>query len=54
MPDIKDNAKSIRKIKKIIFAIPAVLTAMPVNPKNAAIMETTKSTSPHLACLPTC
>jgi hypothetical protein len=45
MPDIKDRTKSTRKMKKIIFAIPAVATAMPVNPKTAAIMETMKNTS---------
>jgi len=35
--------KSTKKIKKRIFAIPAVAKAMPVNPNTAAIMEMMKN-----------
>jgi hypothetical protein len=36
--------KSTKKMKKRIFAIPAVATAMLVKPKTAAIIEMIKST----------
>jgi hypothetical protein len=37
--------KRIKNKKKRIFAIPAAATAIPVNPKTAAIIEITKNTS---------
>jgi hypothetical protein len=44
-PKIRARMKRIIKMKKRIRATPAAATAMPVNPNNAAISETTKKTS---------
>jgi hypothetical protein len=45
IPNINERIRSIKKMKKRIFATPAVAIAIPVNPKTAAIMETMKKTS---------
>ena len=37
-----DSTNSTKKIKKIIFAIPAAAPAIPPKPKMAAIIATTK------------
>ena|GEM_PF-5152804 len=42
---------SIRKMKKIIFAIDAAPSAMPVNPKIAAMIAITKKIAVHLSII---
>ena len=42
-----ERIKSIRKIKKRIFAIPMALAAIPVKPKTAAMIAMTKKITAH-------
>jgi hypothetical protein len=48
---IKKTTNMTRKIKKRILAIPAAATAIPVNPKSAAMIDTMKKIIAHLSMM---
>jgi hypothetical protein len=50
-PMIKKMTNITKKMKKRNFAIPAAATAIPVNPKSAAMIDTMKKMIAHLSMI---
>jgi hypothetical protein len=48
---IRRTIKTTRKMKNRILAIPAAATAIPVNPKRAAMIDTIKKIIAHLSIM---